>query len=140
MESEDGQFSQRCHFLITYTSIRVRQDVRFDKSANINIFVAIITDYNGRIFISMVIVLQRKVVKKISKKLLEFHLVLEQFTLFGKKCGNSTLHFCAFSQAAEPLTASKEQFIQTIKKPLRHIALLVRANNYSSHSSKLRGN
>ena len=42
IESEDGQFSQRCHFLITYTSIRVRQDVRFDKSANINIFVAII--------------------------------------------------------------------------------------------------
>ena len=37
IESEDGQFSQRCHFLITYTSIRVRQDARFDKSANINI-------------------------------------------------------------------------------------------------------
>ena len=72
--------------------------------------------------------------------MLEFHLLLERFTLFGKKCGNSTLHFCAFSQAAEPLTPSKEQFIQTIKKPLRHIALLVRANNYSSHSSKLRGN
>ena len=88
----------------------------------------------------MVMVLQRKVVKKIDKKLLEFHLVLERFTLFGKKCGNSTLHFCAFSQAAEPLTPSKEQFIQTIKKPLRHIALLVRANNYSPHSSKLGGN
>ena len=37
IESEDGQFSQRCHFLITYTSIRVRQDARFDISANINI-------------------------------------------------------------------------------------------------------
>ena len=42
IESEDGQFSQRCHFLITYTSIRVRQDVRFDKSANIIFFAAII--------------------------------------------------------------------------------------------------
>ena len=47
IESEDGQFSQRCHFLITYTSIRVRQDARFDKSANIIYFAAIITDYNA---------------------------------------------------------------------------------------------
>ena len=58
IESEDGQFSQRCHFLITHDSIRVRQDAQFDKSANIIFFAAIITDYNGRIFISMVMVKQ----------------------------------------------------------------------------------
>ena len=66
MESEDGQFSQRCHFLITYTSIRVRQDARFDKSANIHQHFWC-NHYRlqcGRIFISMVMVLQRKVVKK----------------------------------------------------------------------------
>ena len=48
IESEDGQFSQRCHFLITYTSIRVRQDADLiNQQRYINNFGAIITDYNA---------------------------------------------------------------------------------------------
>ena len=62
----------------------------------------------------------------------------------GKKWGHSTLHFSPFSQAADaspaPQSHSKEQFIQTIKKPLRHIALLACLNNYSPHLSEFRGN